>query len=240
MKQSIADEEYGRSIDGFIPIGKDVSIWYIDESNDLGNSVERPYFILSAITRLNNPIDYDRAFEDIPLDYSHGVGEVHFSYLWKDKEKRPICIRLVSQVAKEDILVLEYPYLKENPRRRSVHNTYLDVIRNLLDVIDRVDMSRTKVIIFDETSTLWLEDVNALRRSDRYVLPAKSHIIRGLQLSDVASSSMGVGVNKDRDGKTFPNVFRPLIPKSINLKRWFEGRKARPSEPVKRGHWWDK
>jgi len=144
-------------------IRRSVSYWAVDES---GVPSRKPHedgkaFTLTAVTALSD-IDCDQLLDGIPLD----EGKVHFSTL--RNEHPDICIQLISDVAKENILVVS---LSVNKRAKYVAKTdkiprdelYLAVLlQRLLDTICEIDLSDSVVVTYETTDNMREEQCSLL------------------------------------------------------------------------------
>ena len=174
-------------------IHKPVSYWAIDESGNPSRKMTEngKAFTLSAVTELS-PIDYDKLLEGVPL-YD---GEVHFSRL--RNEHPDICIRLMTDLGGEDILILSKTVRKRGRPTRSrmdgepFDETYLYAILNdIVRTIAEVDLSDTVIVTYDRNPSI-RERMCSLMWSDRcVVVMGESQAYRLIQMADLAASSLG-------------------------------------------------
>ena len=173
-------------------IRRKISYWAIDESgNPSRKDIEAgKAFTLSAVTELSS-IDYERLFRGVP---EHD-GEVHFSTLYHvDPE---ICVRLMTDLGNENILILSLTVRKKSKNVRSVRGIPRDelylyaLLKRILDAIQLVDLSDMVVVTFDRTRQ-FREDMCELMWTDRCVLIMDDSKARRLiQIADLSASSIG-------------------------------------------------
>ena len=146
-------------------IKKPVSFWAIDESGIPSRKEHEggKAFTLAAVTALSD-IDCDKLLANIPKDKDKN--KVHFSTL---RNKHPdICIRLMSDVSKENILVVS---LTVNKRAKFVakydkiprDELYLEaLLQRLLDIICEIDLSDSVVVTYETNNLMREEQCNLL------------------------------------------------------------------------------
>lgn len=173
-------------------IRKPVSYWAIDES---GNPSRKPRedgkaFTLSAVTELS-PIDYDRLLEGVPL-YD---GEVHFSKL--RNEHPDICIRLMTNFGKENVLIVTLSVIKRSKVVEQKHSTprdelyLLTLLNELISVINEIDLSDVVLISYDRNDHMRGESCEMLWSSRCVILMEESDAFRLIQMADLCASSVG-------------------------------------------------
>lgn len=173
-------------------IRKPVSYWAIDESGNPSRKASEngKAFTLSAVTELS-PIDYERLLRGVPL-YN---GEVHFSKL--RNEHPDICIRLMTDLGRENILIVSLSVTKRSKvvgQRRSIPRDELylfSLLNELISVVNEVDVSDLVLISYDRNEQIRDEACEMLWSPRCVVQMADSDALRLIQIADLCSSSIG-------------------------------------------------
>ena len=206
-------------------IRKPVSYWAIDESGNPSRKSREDgkAFTLSAVTELS-PIDYERLLEGVP-QYD---GEVHFSRL--RNEHPDICIRLMTDFGKENVLIVSMTVIKEGKavkksKRRGppVDELYLfSLLNNLVEAISEIDSSDTVIITYDCNDNI-RDGICLSFWSDRRIFVlGDSNDYRLIQMADLASSSIGrVSLP---DGFAESCYYEQIMSKTVNLHNCLDGR----------------
>ena len=199
-------------------IRKPVSYWAIDESGNPSRKSREDgkAFTLSAVTELS-PIDYERLLEGVP-QYD---GEVHFSRL--RNEHPDICIRLMTDFGKENILIVSKTVIKRSKtvakikRGPPIDELYVfSLMNSLIDAIAEIDSSDTIVISYDQNNN-FKDDACILTWTDRRVLVmGDSKKTRLIQMADLASSSIGKALMPP--GYSDTSYYEAIRPKNVNLQ----------------------
>lgn len=201
-------------------IGRYESFWFIDEAGDPGLSKDsRRYFVMSAVTRSVEDIDFSRVLDGIPRSINrNGTEEVHFNSLLRE-HGYATCMKLTAQIGREDIVNLELvvdkkKYRQSSAKPRDLYQACLDVV---LECIDGIDVSLRKMIAVDSNSYISFEEIEALNRPDRRVFMAFSDECRGVQIADATSSSLWLEIEPN-PGQQRKGLFAPLWGKTVNIR----------------------
>ncbi len=173
-------------------IHKPVSHWAIDESGNPSRKLSEngKAFTLSAVTELS-PIDYDRLLDGVPL-YD---GEVHFSKL--RNEHPDICIRLMTDLGREDILSVSLTVTKRSKNvlsDRSVPRDELylfSLLNELISAVNEVDDSDLIVIRYDRNDQIRGVMCEMLWSPRCIIMMDDSAASMLIQVADLCASSIG-------------------------------------------------
>ncbi len=173
-------------------VHRDVSFWAIDESGNPSRkkSEDGKAFTVSAVTEIS-PIDYEKLLNGIPQD----DGEIHFNTLYHSDPD--LCIRLMTDLGKENILILSLTVHKNSRYIRHVRGIPRDelylyaLLKRILDAILVIDFSDTVIVTYDRTPQ-FRDDSCELMWTDRCVVVMDDSKARRLvQMTDLAASSIG-------------------------------------------------
>lgn len=213
-------------------IHKNVSYWAIDESGNPSRkrTENGKAFTVSAVTELS-PIDYERLLEGVPM---YG-GEVHFSKL--RNEHPDICIRLMTDLGRENILVV-YKTVKKRSAIKKRLNKHIpidelyifSILNEMLDVIQQIDHSDTIIVTYDKNTNI-TEETTTFLWNDRCILVlGVSDAYLLLQMADLCASSIGRAKLPNDTLET--EYFDEIRSKSVEISSRLDGCRSTRRSPV--------